>query len=404
LPIVLPHEDHKRFRDFRWQIFKSIRLFHFLEKDETLSKFLTHFYLEFKVNDWRQYLFHLIDSFVGMFKAGNKSVILTKQDDLIVDFLNQMSIDTAIFSKKIDYISLREKPVFKLGENKFLVYNYSFFIDKLFNSIQFDFSRILQANGVVKDLPDFKNRYISKAFSEETLFYDLVKYLIGKRKKVVSFNGMEWNIKLNFEGPDYYARCGNKTFLLEFKDLIFKAECKYSHDFDTIRKEIETKLVSNKKDKQKGATQLANWINDLTNGSYMIEDRPYSAENKFYPILVLTDETFNSFGINYYLNSIFESLLSIEARDKCMPLTIIHLDTLIELQDFIHDRKAPPHHLLDWYFKFVKDKRSFFDPTLSFSHFIKSEIYSKGFSFDSLPRFLRQKVPKVIEEFEKRLE
>ncbi len=404
LPILLPHEDHKRFRDFRWQIFKSIRLFNFLEKDETLSKFLPLFYREFKVNDWRQYLFHLVDSFVGMFKAGNKSVILTKKDDLIVDFLNQISIDTAIFAKKIDYISLREKPVFKLGENKFLVYNYSFFIDKLFNSIQFDFSRILQANEVVKDLPDFKMRYISKAFSEETLFYDLVKYLIGKRKKVIAYNGIEWSNKLGFEGPDYYVRCGNKTFILEFKDLIFKAESKYSHDFDVIRKELETKLVSNKKDKQKGVTQLANWINDLTNGLYMIEDRPYSAENKFYPILVLTDETFNSFGVNYYLNSIFESLLSKESKSKCMPLTIVHLDTLIELQDLVHDRIVPAHHLLEWYFKFVKEQRSIFDPTLSFSYFIKSEIYAKGYSYDSLPRFIKREVPKVLDAYEQNLQ
>jgi hypothetical protein len=400
LPILLPHEDHKRFRDFRWQMYKAIQLFNFLEKDETLSKYLLLFYNEFKVHDWRQYLFHLIDTFVGMFKDGNKSVILTKQDDLIVDFFNQISIDTNLFSKKIDYISLREKPVFKLAENKFLVYNYSFFIDKLFNSIQFDFSRILQANDVVTGLPDFKTRYISKSFSEETLFYGLVKYLIGKRKKVIAFNGIEWSKSLGFEGPDYYVRCGNKTFILEFKDLIFKAEIKYSHDFESIKKELETKLVANKKDKQKGVTQLAIWINDLVKGSFKIEDKPYHQENKFYPILVLTDETFNSFGINYYLNSTFESLLSDEARSICMPLTIVHLDIMIELQDLIHDRIVPAHHLLEWYFKFVKEQRTIFDPTLSFSHFIKSEIYTKGFSYDSLPRFIRREVPKVLEEFE----
>lgn len=402
LPILLPHEDYKRFRDFRWQIFKAIQLFNFLEKDEKLSQYLPLFYNEFRVKDWRQYLFHLIDTFVGMFKDGNKSVILTKQDDIIVDFLNQISIDTDIFSKKVDYISLREKPVFKLAENKFLVYNYSFFIDKLFNSIQFDFSIILKANGVVSGLPDFKTRYISKAFSEETLFYGLVKYLIGKRKKVVSYNGIEWFKKLGFEGPDYYVRCGNKTFILEFKDLIFKAEIKYSHDFESIKKELETKLVANKNDKQKGVTQLANWINDLINEIYKIDDSPYSSENKFYPILVLTDETFNSFGINYYLNSIFQSLLSDKVRSKCMPLIIVHLDTMIELQDLIHDRKVPPHHLLEWYFKFVEDQKTIFDPTLSFSHFIKSEIFAKGYSYDSLPRFLRQRVPKFLEEFEQR--
>lgn len=400
LPILLPHEDHKRFRDFRWQMYKAIQLFNFLEKDETLSKYLPLFYNEFKVHDWRQYLFHLIDTFVGLFKDGNKSVILTKQDDLIVDFLNQISIDTNLFSKKIDYISLREKPVFKLAENKFLVYNYSFFIDKLFNSIQFDFSRILQAKGVETGLPDFKTRYISKAFSEETLFYGLVKYLIGKRKKVIAFNGIEWSKKIGFEGPDYYVRCGNKTFILEFKDLIFKADIKYSHDFQSIKKELETKLVANNKDKQKGVTQLAIWINDLVKGSLKIENSPYHSENKFYPILVLTDETFNSFGINHYLNSIFESLLSDEAKSKCMPLTIIHLDTMIELQDLIHDRIVPTHYLLEWYFKFVKEQRTIFDPTLSFSHFIKSEIYAKGHSYDSLPRFIRREVPKVLEEFE----
>jgi hypothetical protein len=402
LPILLPHEEVRKFKDFRWQIYKSILLFKFLENDESLSVFLPLFYNEFKVFDWRQYLFQLIDCYVGMLKDGNKSVIQTNPGDKINEFLNRNSIDAEFFLSKTDYISLRDKPIFRLGENKFLVYNYSFFVDKLFNSIQFDFSKVLICKGFVKDLPDFKSRYISKAFSEQTLFYGLVKYLIGKRKRVVAYNGNEWLDILNFEGPDYYIRCGNKTFILEFKDLIFNARVKYSHNFQAIKNELEKKLVVNETGKKKGVSQLAIWINNLMAGAYKIEDIEYSSENRFYPILVLTDEVFNSSGVNFYLNSIFQSLLTAESKSKCMPLTIIHIDTIIELQDFIHDKKIPVQDLLHWYFEFINDQKHFFDSTISFSNFIKGEIHSKGYSYDSLPRFIRREVPKFIGEFESR--
>ena len=395
LPVILPFDDLKSFRDFRWQIYKAIKLFKYFDNHPVLNTHLKLFYDHYKVKDWNNYLLHIVGSIVNLFQAGSKSILLTEKDDPINQIMDQLSIDIPSYSTKIDFIGLREKPVYKCAECRYVIYNYSLFIDKIFQAIQFDFGNILKLNGIVKSIPDFKSSFISKYFFEQFFLYNEVSYIIGNRKKSVSFNGAEWEKQTGVEGPDYYARCGTKLFLTEFKDAIFKAEAKLSHNFDEIKVELNKKLKENEKGSPKGISQLASWVNEITEKGIEFDKFDINEIN-IYPLLIITDEAYNSFGINYLMNVEYRSLLTQKANSRSENLIIIHIDKIIELQDLLHDKKAPIQWLLDWYIQYTSKPNSPLDRFLSFSHFISGELHRRGYKYNSFPRELEKELPQLF--------
>lgn len=399
LPHFLPFHDLKKFRDFRWQIFKAIEFFNYIEQHEILSDYLQAFSHKYSLATWKQYITQILNCFLSVYRSEegeNTSILRTLEGDPIINFLDSLSItNLETYEKKIDFIGLREKPVLKSDIDSYVLYNYSFFVDKLFQTVIFDFGIVLIENEIVKSIPDFKSKYYSEAFYEQYFLYRLIRYMIGKRQKCVAFDGLEWEIKYGQKGPDFYIRCGSKIFVIEFKDAIFQANAKISRDYEMIKNELFIKLRENKKGKQKGVTQLAITCNEISEKGLSF-DTFKKNEVQIFPILIITDEAFNSYGINYVLNTEYQNLLNEEAKFVSKELIVIHIDTLIEMQDIVHDRQVPIQDCFQWYFDYINNSAHPHNRFLSFSNFIIQELALRGYKLGSLPRYFNSKFPKVI--------
>ena len=369
-----------------------------------MKEFLPAFNQKYSTKSWQDYIYQILNCFLTLYKPGdidqNAAKLITPPDDPINAFFDSLSIiDPTSFKKKPDFISLREKPLYKSEANTYIAYNYSFLIDKLFQTIVFDFGTTLMESGAVKDIPDFKSKYFSEHFYEQYLLYRLGKYMVGKRKKCFSLDGLEWEKNAGEKGPDFYVRCGTKIFIIEFKDAIFQASAKLSRDYETIKNEIFAKLKSNKKGKQKGISQLAILSNKLANKGIDFDNFDHK-EIQIFPILIVTDELYNAYGINYLLNSEYQTLLEGSAKYRSKDLLVIHIDTFIEIQDIIHDRQVPIQDCFNWYLEYINAPRNPHDQFLSFSRFIVRELELRHKKVGDLPRSFKTMFPKITERIE----
>jgi hypothetical protein len=219
LPFQMAHNEIQSYKDFRPQLIKAIFFFQYLEQDKDLGPYLTEFVSQYGLNNWKEYLRNTIIPYVISF-TGSKSTILTfnENNQLEIDYWNSFCISTENYQAKRDFLELRENPVFKLDEYNYLFLNYNFIIDKLFQSLQFVFSKMLIDKGVVSSFSDFKSKYYSEKFSENYMFYDVIKYCIGSQSNIVAYNGRELENLLGEKGPDYYIRINNHIILTLLSD------------------------------------------------------------------------------------------------------------------------------------------------------------------------------------------
>jgi len=248
----------------------------------------------------------------------------------------------------------------------------------------------------------FERNIHSEEFTEKYILNAVMPYLIGKRDKVIALNGDELAHQLGDKGPDYYMRCGTKIFVIELKDILIPAKVKWSHDFDTIKDEILKKLKTNQKGKAKGITQLANFISKIKKEGFSF-DKVNNIEFNIHPILICTDDSLNAFGINRMLTIEFRNLVKpVAIPAKVYDPILIHIDTIIQYQDIIHDKKIPVAHLFNDYIEFVTRPRNLDELPLhwflSFKDFLPKYFYDKGVKVEGFPRSLRKVLAEIIQE------
>lgn len=395
LPFKLPYQEIQQYKDFRNQFVKALYFFKYIESDKFLNQYLSPFLQKSNTKSWQEYLYNVLSGYTIVFR--NKHSILIVEDKDFQDFLVNWSIRIEGFVEKIDFLSLRDKPIYRMNKNQFAFFNFNFLIDKMFQGLQFDFSVILKQQGVVSDFLNFKSKYYSKEFCERYMFYGLMKYLVGKRK-ATQFDGDSIAKAIGEEGPDYYLRIGSKVFIFEFKDALLSAATKHSYNFQKIKDDLHEKFVKNARGEAKGVGQLARFISAINKDGCEF-DKFNTQEVKIYPVLVVTDDAFNSFGINFLLNQLFQQ----EIRGKLIngnlkDLVVIHIDTLVEYQDELHDRKITCVDTIEKYYAFIKSPQNVFDGFLSYAQFLKHYLKYKGIQTSSYPRVLAKELPSIIKK------
>lgn len=349
LPFQMTHNEIQSYKDFRPQLFKALHFFQFIEQDENLKEYLPEFLDQYGLNNWKEYLRHTIVPYVISISGQRSTVLVFKEENKIeTDYWDTFCIDINSYKPKSDFLELREQPVFKLKQLHYLYFNYNFIIDKLFQSLQFVFSKLLIKKGVINDFGDFKSKFYSETFSENHLLYRTIKNCIDNQPNVFSLNGEELAEKLGEKGPDYYIRVNNHILLIEFKDVLMGAGPKVSYDFGKISDEINRKLVQNEKGKAKGVGQLSKFINGIPDGGYDF-DKVKDDKLIFYPLLIVTDSAFNLFGINYLLENEFRSQLKSSERKEIKHLSLLHFDTFFMFQDLFNENRVNFFDLVNGY-------------------------------------------------------
>jgi hypothetical protein len=402
LPIQIPYVEINEVTDFRIQFLKSVYFFKFCENDNQFSQFLNIFLNERNVDNWRRYLYNLLSTYVRDLTPGNIPSFLNIEDNQfeeIINWLETLEIDPSNYTSNQDFLDIRNKPIYKFADNRFLFLNLNFFVDKIFQGIQFDIAQALieretEYNGRrIRTIPQFRSIF-SDLFSERELFYKVLRYAFGTNGYKM-FDGNELAEIFNNGEPDFYIRDKSKVYIFEFKDILISSNVKYSNDYDQIKEDLFRKLVRNDQGHAKGVTQLMNVIEKIIDGEMNDHDDFDFSKAIYYPIIVYTDFSLNTRGLNYLINH--ESYKIIEEKklpsNRIKDTVLVDLDSLIKFQDLFRKKKITLNHSINEHIKFTH-KPDLFDQISTYNqnlHFIASR-------FDQLnPEMLRNEFSVIFE-------
>lgn len=368
LPSHIAIDEFHTVKDFRTQFIKAKYFFEFCEENEEFRVYLEIFLKEYGLDSWATYLKNILSLYVRKFaRLKTPSVIsIDTEHKEQINFLKQLSIGIEGFSKSEDFLQIREKPIYRLSETNFAFLSLNFFVDKVYQGIQFDFARVLFKNSATFKGKRIKSRVqflgiFGDEFSETGLFYKVMEHCFGKSKYNIH-NGLEIKKIITDGEPDYYIRDKAKVYLFEYKNVFLSGKSKHTFDYETIKASIYEKLVENSKGTSKGVKQLTAVIQKIRDKEFNKFDDYNFDDTIIYPIIVFTDFSFNTAGVNYMLNKEFREVLEnqkVKLRAKIKNLILIDLDDFIKYQDLFRDKKIKLNNLFNGYLEHGKGYKDF---------------------------------------------
>lgn len=376
LTVDVRNIEHERFKNYILQFLKVYYFFVFCESHEKYSLHLNFFLESLGLASYKSYLWKLLSPYLKLMVSEEPTPkMYVDNEPKSLNFYKRLTINEKIVSIDEDYKPLRQYPLFETENNMYLFMDFRFFVDKFYQGFLFDFAATTKISyGNLKT--DMGNE-----FSEHVLFYTIMDKCFSKYGNV-RLTGEQIKSKISSGEPDYYIRKGADIFLFEFKDIItLTANIKHSGNSDEIKKRIAEQLERNTDGKRKGITQLLNTIKEIQLGIYKEKniDQIPTDETIVYPIIVHTDITLESSGINYFLNErMRELIIDFELSDqKIKNLILMNLDTLIQLQDHFIDGKLDLADCINSYISYISSN----DPvtvTFPFDEFVKYYFVEKN--------------------------
>jgi hypothetical protein len=297
-----------------------------------------------------------------------------------------------------DFLEIRNKPLFQLGENEYLFLNRAMIVNKIYSSTYWDCKSILAEHPEFNiSQGKFRKDYTSE-FSEGFLVYKLMEKAYGN-KNYKRFSGEQMKDVMGNTEPDYYIRNGNKVFIFEVKDSFITGISKQSFNVETISEDIRSKYHSDG-NHEKAVKQLITRLRFSLKKEYPF-DTNYNTRNlKLFPILVVYDLNLSVPGIESLLQRWFDkekaNLVSEMAElgitgFKIHNLVILTVDDLILLTEYINHNRLSLEDLILQYQKKkanllkITDGRSF--------EYIKTNVLQSYLSFHDFIRDTVNKIP-----------
>ena len=358
--------EHERFKDYKLEFLKVYYFFIFCESHDKYSNHLNTFLASLGLTSYKSYLWNLMSPYLKIM-INEEPTPKINIGGTSLNFYQRLVINDQIIIPDKDYKPLRQFPLYNSDPNLYVLMDVRFFIDKFYQSFLFDFAT------VTKIPYSTLKTDMGNEFSEHILFYTIMDKCFGNYGDI-RLRGDDIKAKLRSGEPDFYIRNSSKVFLFEFKDIGLTAEIKYSGNAEKIKTSILEKLEKSTTGKQKGITQLLNIIKEIKAGKYNTAglDVLTAEETEIYPIIVYTDITFESAGVNYFLNKRFEILITESELFpyRIKPLILINLDTLILLQEHFLNGKLDLGKCIDSYIEYISvtDAQT---ATFPFDEFIK---------------------------------
>lgn len=331
------------------QVIKSVEYFKYLESNKSLEKHLSYFLEKHNASTWQDWLNRIIQLIFPILQNPEKSFheIEIKKDEneqSNIAFINSFALtEDSNFTRK-DFIQLRSNPLVKIPPNKFRVIFDLFMVEKLFKSIQFQFS--LEINKEIPKefrLKDFRSNHCDN-FSERTLLYSILSTVYPQ--KWIHQSGDLFLENGYSAEPDYYLRFKNKMLLFESKDVVLTGAEKQSGNYFTLKKALKKKFYKVEKNnsiEKKAILQLLNNIQRICDKYYTKMDVGYDLDKvEIYPIIVVHDPQFNCLGVNRLVSKWFEEEKQNysfgELSKRIKNVTIIDIDTLLHHQEKLKTR------------------------------------------------------------------
>ncbi len=312
------------------------------------------------MNNWGEYITLLF----GIYYHSINSSVLPQGNALEQQFLSQFVINVSDGStaklwddgyKGLSY--LRDHFLFELPSKEYLMLDANLLIDKLYQGLKFELYKTVKANGLLtskgkpyKDQPQF-NATLGEVFSERHLLYALLGKIYNGGN-AVKFTGVELKQNgINAE-LDYYLRIGNTLFLIEYKDVLFPDNLRYSDKVEDIKQGIKDRLCKDDGvNPRKGGGQLLYNIDRILNHGLMDALDPDVVNvSCIYPLIVTTDSAFSALGVNLTVTEEFDKIMRANYTfNKGVMIyvpVIAHLDSLILLSYRLHKTSLQLNELL----------------------------------------------------------
>ena len=331
-----------------YQMELAINFFEMISKGEEYTQLYQLFLGSHHINCWEDYIITIYGILAaGQFKSGRikKDLNIDVDHLLTQEVLESISLpyDTIInYSAKdkndrcsnSDYRMLRDKPIIKFGNGDFFIYNMEFMLDRLFNSLYFEFKFLNQSAKLGIDIAHL----FTEKFSERIMFDMYMSKSINENRYIgISEAECVENYKKKDDelgAPDYIVMEGNDVLLFECKDIRISGEVIESHDYEAIINEYKNKLFYKCDKKNKvhriGITQLTGHIESIRKGKFKWCHVNEGAN--IYPVLVISDYKNVKMGFNVISNEWYQSSLNeLEiVNENNKPLIVMSFITLFK--------------------------------------------------------------------------
>lgn len=398
---------------FYTQFYKAVRLLDFLETTPKYQPLLQVFLAEFNTTKVEYFKRLGLAIVLGTKGKNSWNVIVVPQNELYADdcaFLDKVSItpDYQVQDEQNDYLSLRARPIERIGEGEYFPLFSLFLIKKMYNGT------IFLLSDLQKRQPDLlKGDFIGHIrgdFSEQVLLYDvLAGFNVGAG--TVRFAGEELKAAGLEREPDYYLRVGNTVVLHESKDFFMPGGTKLSYDFDQIELLLRTDgkgAVPARPDRLgKAVVQLAANIERVIKQQIPSDGSYPPADIEIFPVIVVYDSLYSAAGLNfwvhYWMQEELERLRTLPELtgydfSRIHPVTLVEIDTLIMYKKYFEDNTLDYiellrafHQTVNYRKENVKDAYQFaFQSAIPFSTFVEDYCLERGLplEFSALHKLL----------------
>ena len=250
----------------------------------------------------------------------------------------------------VDYRRFRAKPFVKLKDGSgYVVINNQLLCERLFNSLYFDFSPLINGKKGSCGFFDYNKSFVEKILFRQTFFNCLPPtcYTYPIR------NSNDASEKSN--EPDFYARTKrSELIVVECKAIKMNGECRDDGDYVRLLEELHEKIVLKTRNLDKtrkefqgepepiGVGQLINHIDSIEANSFEW-DMSIPNEVSYYPLLVFEDIRLLQPGLLSILNRWFYEEIEkkpemILSEMACNPIMAVSINSLYIYNDLISKR------------------------------------------------------------------
>jgi len=369
------------------QLIKAMYCLEFLEK---YNPKLHQLYLDSKgVTDFKDYAKKMFPLTILCFTP---TVSINGIDEENQKYLELFNLQNGIPQSegnaiKFDFLAIRNMPLYRVGDNDYVILNRSMIISKLYSSVYWDCKAILAANPDLNISQDRFRMDFTTGFSEGYLVYKMFEKAYSKRNGI-NLSGEQMKAQMGHSEPDYYVRNGSKVFLIEVKDSFVTGKAKQSFNAKTIQEDLQKKYYK-EGNSEKAVKQLITRIRLSLTKSYPFDQNYNPKSLRFYPILVVYDINLTVPGMESILNEWFyierEALIAEMGQAGIKgfvinDLTILHIDGLILVSEYIKVGKIKLEDIID---KHLQRKRQLLKLSNGASlEEIKANVLNSYFSFN----------------------
>lgn len=405
------HHDISNFNEqneFIAQTIQAVKFFKLLECESKYKNLLLGFYNAYTISNWREYLRTLLSIF-GLSKDGIGYIPNNLNIDIdslitqsVIDRLSISSEESSIpYSSKdeydqggnSDYKVFRDKPLFKLTNGDYVVYNRSFLIDRLYGSLYFDFKKIVvELEG---KQPNISHLFTSD-FIEKTLFVGLMNECLSHNIiEAFDESGLKckYQIKKGELGyPDYFLKTDNAVMLFECKDIRINAWIKEQRNYALIEKELKNKLVSKVYQldyskcshntitpKKIGCGQIAGHVSNIRKRNFPW-DTSLSPNIKVYPVLIIADNRLHAPGLAQLLRRWYNECLQSEGLQTPLEYSLILMSPLTLIKYSVIFKRDGFQKYFDEYYNSISTAPSDIVSTLNYQ--ISFDDYMSKYPFN----------------------